>query len=434
MKIVLVNYRYFVSSGAETFMFKFKALLEAHGHTVIPFSTRNSQNVSTPYESYFPQGRSSDGNVLYDRIPKTPGNILRMLSGAFYNPEAKRCLLKLLRAEKPDLIFVLQQMNALSPSIFRAAKKAGVPAVHRLSDFNLLCPRYDCLRDGRPCTECIGRHYRHAVRYRCVKGSLPATLVRSASMAFHRTFHLFDSVSRFVVPARFTGELLKKDGFPADKVVCLPTFIDVSDIAPAYGGGKYFLFLGRLSPEKGITELIQAMSLMRNADARLVLVGNHTGGDMETWHGKVRELGLEQRVEFRGFQTGEALRQTIREAIAVVMPVLWYENLPNAVLEAFAYGKPVIASDIGSMPELVEHGKTGLLCAPGDPRSIADALDVLADDPQEAERMGRAARARCEADFDPENYYRRMIAMLEEVLAEQRAKKPPIGAERSADV
>ena len=104
------------------------------------------------------------------------------------------------------------------------------------------------------------------------------------------------------------------------------------------------------------------------------------------------------------------------------------------MLEAFAYGKPVIASDIGSMPELVEHGKTGLLCAPGDPRSIADALDVLADDPQEAERMGRAARARCEADFDPENYYRRMIAMLEEVLAEQRAKKPPIGAERSADV
>ncbi len=424
MKIVLVNYRYFISSGAETFLFKFKALLESHGHTVIPFSTRNSQNVSTPYEAAFPRGRSSDGNVLYDRISKTPGNILRMLEGAFYNPEAEKCLYRLLINEKPDLVFVLQQMNALSPSIFLAAKRAGVPAIHRLSDFNLICPRYDCLRNGKPCTACLGGHYRPALRARCVKGSLPATLVRSASMRFHRRFHLFDSISRFIVPARFTGELLIKDGFPAEKVVCLPTFIDASGITPAYTGGRYFLFLGRLSPEKGVTELIQALHLTRRSDARLVLVGNHTGGNLETWHAQVRELGLEDRVEFRGFQSGDALRDTIRSAIAVVLPVLWFENLPNALLESYAWGKPVIASDIGCMPDLVEDGKTGLLCKPGDPADLARAMDDLMEHPEKAELMGRAARKLCESSYHPESYYQRMIDLFEEVLSEQKGGSP----------
>lgn len=431
MKIVLVNYRYFKSSGAETFMFKFKELLEDHGHTVIPFSTKNSQNIPTPYEPYFAQGRSSDNNVLYDRIRKTPKNILRMLAGAFYNPEAKQCLLKLLKAEKPDLVFVLQQMNTLSPSIFEAAKTAGVPVIHRLSDFNLLCPRYDCLRDGKPCTECLGGRYIHAVRYRCVKGSLPATLVRSASMKFHKSFRLFGGISRFIVPARFTAELMKKDGIPAERVVCMPTFIDASAITPEFEGGQYFLFFGRLSPEKGISELIEAMSLMRHKDAKLVLVGNHTGGDLNAWYAKVRDLGLEERVEFRGYQSGAALSDTIRGAIAVVMPVLWYENLPNTVLEAYAYGKPVISSDIGSMPELVEHEKTGLLCKPGDPQSISEALDFFAEHTSEAERMGRLARKKCEIDFDPEEYYRRMIALFEEVLEENRMKVHSAGAGRS---
>lgn len=418
MKIILVNYRYFISSGAETFLFKFKALLEKHGHTVIPFSTQNKLNLETPYAPYFAKSRSKDGEVLYSNISKTPGNIYRMLAGAFYNPDAEKCLRRLIRAEKPDLVFVLQQMNALSPSVFRAAKKEGVPVIHRLSDFNMICPRYDCLRDGAPCTDCIRGRYLPALRHRCVKGSLSATLVRCASMRFHRLFRLYRNISRFVVPSAFTAGLMRQAGVPAEKIVCLPTFIDSAAISPAFGGGEYFLFMGRLSPEKGITPLIRAMSLTKHPDARLVLAGNHTGGDLEAWKEQARALGLGDRVEFRGFQRGEALEKTVRGAIAVVLPVLWYENMPNAVLESFAYGKPVISSDIGSIPDVVTDGETGLLCPPGDPRAIAEAMDRLLDEPEAAERMGRAARRRCEEAYAPESYYSRMTALFEDVLSE----------------
>ena len=423
MKIVLVNYRYFMSSGAETFMFKFKALLEAHGHTVIPFSTKNSQNADTPYEKYFAAGRSSEGQVLYSKIPKTPGNIYRMLAGAFYNPEAEKCLRRLLREEKPDLVFVLQQMNALSPSVFQAAKKEGIPVIHRLSDFNMICPRYDCMRDGAPCTECIHGKYAAALKHRCVKGSLPATLVRAASMKYHHLFHLFRCVSRFVVPTQFTGRLLRESGIPAEKIACMPTFVDASAITPSFGGGEYFLFFGRLSPEKGITPLIDAMSLTKHKNARLVLAGNHTGGDLEAWHAQAERLGLGNRVEFRGFQKGAALEATIRGAIAIMLPVLWFENLPNAVLESYAYGKPVITSDIGSMPDVVEAGKTGLLCPPGDAKALAEAMDSLLDHPEDAERMGRAARETCEREYNPEKYYTRMMELFNDVLCSYKSGK-----------
>lgn len=419
MKIVLVNYRYFISSGAETFLFKFKALLEEHGHTVIPFSTQNSLNQSTPYAQYFAKARSSSGQVLYSKISKTPGNIYRMLAGAFYNPNAEKCLRRLLRDEKPDIVFVLQQMNALSPSIFQAAKKEHIPIIHRLSDFNMICPRYDCLRDGKPCTDCISGHFGLALKHRCVKGSLSATLVRSASMRFHQTAHLFDCIDRFIVPTQFTGGLLRQAGVPAEKIVCLPTFIQTAGITPVFSG-EYFLYLGRLSPEKGISPLIQALSLTRHSQARLVLAGNHTGGDLESWREQVKTLGLQERVEFRGFLKGHELEEVIQGAIALALPVLWYENLPNAVLESYAYGKPVISSRIGSMPDVIAHGETGLLCPPGDAQSLADAMDTILDHPEKAAQMGRAARRKCEEEYTPENYYLRMMEVFNEVTVGNR--------------
>ncbi len=423
MKIVLINYRYFLTSGAEAFMFKFKALLEAHGHTVIPFSTQNEKNEPTPYSRYFCKARSSEGEVLYTHIPKTPGNIKRMLAGAFYNRDAEKCLLRLLKAEKPDIVFVLQQMNTLSPSVFKAAQKAGVPVIHRLSDFNMICPRYDCLRDGKPCTNCIHGDYSHAIRYACVKGSKAASLIRSASMKYHSMFRLFGSISRFVAPAAFTCKLLEKSGIPKEKLLHLPTFIDASKYEVSIGKGKHFLFLGRLSPEKGVEDLIRALPLMRHSSVKVVLAGGRSERYAAELDALVSELALEDRVEFLGFAKGDKLKQAIRDCTAVVLPAVWYENMPNAVLEAYAYGKPVIVSDIGSLPEMVEGGATGLLCKPNDPASLADKMDQMMDEPEKCMEMGRAARRRCEQMYSPEKYYEQIDALFQAVLKEGAGAK-----------
>ncbi len=423
MKIVLINYRYFLTSGAEAFMFKFKELLEAHGHTVIPFSTQNEKNESTPYEKYFCKARSSEGEVLYTHIPKTPANIKRMLAGAFYNRDAEKCLTRLLEAEKPDIVFVLQQMNTLSPSIFRAAKKAEVPVIHRLSDFNMICPRYDCLRDGKPCTDCINGNYSHAVRHACVKGSKAASIIRSASMKFHSIFRLFGSISRFVAPAAFTCKLLEKSGIPKEKLVHLPTFIDASKYEVSEEKGKHFLFLGRLSPEKGVEDLIKALPLMKAKDAKVVLAGGRSESYAAELDALVSKLLLEDRVEFLGFAKGDKLKQAIADSIAIVLPAVWYENMPNAVLEAYAYGKPVIVSDIGSLPEMVEDGVTGYMCKPNEPSSLAEMMDKMVEVPDKCIEMGRAARRRCEEMYSPDKYYKKIEALFQSVLKESAGAK-----------
>lgn len=417
MKIVLINYRYFVTSGAETFMFKFKHLLEQHGHTVIPFSTQNSKNVATPYERYFAKARSREESVYYKDIKKTPANIYRMVAGAFWNPDAEKCLRKLLRDEKPDLVFVLQEMNALSPSIFAAARKEGVPAVYRQSDFHLVCPRYDCLcNESETCTDCIGGDYSPAIRKKCVKNSGSATRVRVEAMKYHKRHKVYDSISAFVTPAEFTRNMLIEGGFPADKIVRWPTFIDATDILPNYGNDGYYVFFGRLSPEKGIEDLISAFAKMKHREVRLVLAGSAT----EEYGKKLKDLaaseGVADRVEFPGFVSGQPLKDLISNAIAAVHPAIWFENMPNSILEAYAYGKPVISTKIGSIPEVVDDGKTGILCDVRNPESLADAMDRLLDVPGLAETMGKAAREKCENEYDPETYYARFEELCRKIL------------------
>ncbi len=182
MTIILVNYRYYVSGGPEVYLFAVKALLESASVRVVPFSVESPRNVPDGSGAVFVGGRGGDGEAKFDEIKKTPRSLARLFRGAVYNPEAERALRALIRREKPDAVYVLQQVNALSPSVFEACRKERVRLVHRLSDFNLMCPRFDFLRAGAVCTECIGGRYAGAIANRCVKGSLPATLVRVFAM------------------------------------------------------------------------------------------------------------------------------------------------------------------------------------------------------------------------------------------------------------
>ena len=225
MKIVLANYRYYRSGGPETYLFNVSELLEQAGHTVIPYSVRSAHNIKTPYERYFPHGKSESGDANFGSMKKSPRNIALLMSCAFYNREAYQNLRRLIRDEHPDALYVLQQVNALSPSIFKAAHEEGIPVVHRLSDFNLMCPRFDCLRDGKVCTSCIKGDFAEARASRCFHSSYVATELRIASMKYHRARRLFDYVDAFVCPSAFTASLLERSGVSSDKIHVVPTFV-----------------------------------------------------------------------------------------------------------------------------------------------------------------------------------------------------------------
>lgn len=387
MKIVLANYRYFVSGGPEIYMFNVKRLLEEAGHTVIPYSVRSPLNEETPYASYFPHGKSESGDAYFDNVKKTPKNVVRLLSCAFYNREAYKNLRRLIRDERPDVVYVLQQINALSPSVFKAAKDEGVRVVHRLSDFNIMCPRSDFLCDGEICTACTGGDYSKARKRRCCHGSRATTEVRVASMRFHRACRLFDCVDAFVCPTAFTASLLEKSGVDEGRVNVVPTFV------PAYGrkaetaqDEPYVLYLGRISHEKGVDLLVKAA--IGRSGLRLKVTGRIDDEYAKDIVAQVEAAGAADRIEFVGFVKGAEKDALIDGAACVACPSTWYENMPNTVLEAYAHGKPAVVFDVGCMPEIVEDGVTGTVVPFRDADALGEAVVRYVRDPELAERHG----------------------------------------------
>ena len=411
MKVILANYRYYISGGPEIYMFNVKKLLEDAGHMVIPFSVRSALNEQTSYSRYFPHGKSESGDAYFSNVKKTPKNVARLLSCAFFNREAYNNLRKLIQDEKPDVVFVLQQINALSPSVFKACHDEGVRVVHRLSDFNMMCPRSDFLCNGEVCTSCISGNYSKAQENSCCHGSKGTTAVRIASMKHHKRRHLFEYIDAFVCPTTFTASLLERSGIDASKICVIPTFTTPPRIKNSPNNeSPYALFLGRISPEKGVDQIINAAKL--NEGIRVKITGRIDDDYASSIVAETSKAGLENRVEFVGFIEGDEKAKLIGGASCVLCPSTWFENLPNTVLEAYSYGKPVIAFNIGCMPELVIDGETGTVLSIGDARAFAEAVSYYLVNAEEAARRGQKGRELVFSKYSPENH----LKQLEKVL------------------
>ena len=411
MKILLVHYRYFLSGGPESYLFKLQELLTRQGHEVLILSSQDPRNRPCPQDRYFVGSRG--GDVKFRNIRLTPGNVLRLLKGAFYNPEAARNLSRLIDDERPEAVLVLQQINLLSPSVFIAAKRKGLRVVHRLSDYNLFCPRFDFLRQRKTCERCLSGSRWNAVRYRCVHGSAAASFIRVLSMVVHQLLRAFDRIDTFVVTNRFMERKLLESGVAPKRIRCIPTFIDFSGIQPTYRHDGYVLLLGRFSMEKGPDYAVEAMAHLRDLDLNLVVTGSLEEDDSGLIARLIQAHHLQDRVTFAGFVEGADLSRLIGNALCVLCPAIVYDNLPNTIPEAFAHGKPVIASNHGCFPEVIEPDRTGLLFEPKNSRDLARQIRRLYSEPGLAEQMGRNARLTCEREFAPEIHLRRLLAALQ---------------------
>lgn len=412
MRILLVNYRYFISGGPEKYMFNIKAMLEQHGHEVIPFSVHSNKNVETEYARYFVEPIGSRDATYFDECKKTPRVILQMLSRSIYSVEVEKAIQKEIREVKPDLVYVLHFVNKLSPSVLRGAKKMGLPVVLRLSDYFLLCPRFDFLYDKKPCEDCLSCGYRTCIRRRCVKGSLFASAVRVLSMKVHKWMDIYRNVDAFVTPSEFLKKKLAANGFDESKIHCIPTFTTSKTQLGEPKVGSYGLYFGRISEEKGVETVVKAFEKL--PDRVVKIMGDDTTEEARRLMAYVRENNL-TNIEFLGFKAGEELEEVIKGARYTLIPSVWYDNLPNTALESFQYSKPVIASNIGSLPELVEDGVNGFLFTPGDPEALAAKVKLL-DADAVAETMGAASRARLEQRFAPEKHYDALMAVFETAL------------------
>jgi len=297
--------------------------------------------------------------------------------------------------------------HQLSPSVVDAAAAAGVPQVQTLHDYKLLCPVYVLMRGGRPCEECRGGHYGNVVRHRCNRGSWLRSAVNYLETSVHEARGTYHKVKLFLCPSTFQREAVMRFGWPEAQTAFVPHFVQTEGVETSPGRPLAGGFLGRLSPEKGLPTLLEAL--------RLAAPGLPAGWEFLVAGDGEERASLERAasglpVRFLGALSGDALDGFWRAVRFTVMPSTWYEVRPIAIHEAFARGKSVIGSDLGSIPELVREGETGRLAAAGDPADWARALLAAYADPAAMLDMGRRARAWVAAELTPARHLDTLVS------------------------
>lgn len=399
-------------------MFEVMEMLSTHGHHVVPFSMDFERNHPSPYSKHFAASPMGRDQAYFAEKSLGAAQRVRMLTKALYNFEAREKVTTLIREERIDLVYTIQVVNYLYPAIVDAAHSVGVPVVCRSSDYQLLCPAYHFFRDGKVCEDCKGGLY-NALKGACLQGSRAVTGVRILSMYFQGLIGTREKVSGFVAPSKFLRDKLVEYGYLAGKVHWVPTFIDTSQIVPEFAVGGYALYVGNIREHKGIHSLILAM---RGFDkVNLKIAGISTGPEANSLEEMIAREGI-TGVEFLGFVDKDALSDLYRGAAFLVMPSLWYENTPNVVLEAMAHGKPVVGSQIGSMPELVRDGVTGLTFRPGDPGDLRKKMESMIFNKDFTSRMGREARKLVESEYSVARHYDALMEIFERAVGASREK------------
>jgi glycosyltransferase involved in cell wall biosynthesis len=277
MRILSVNYRYFVSGGPESYMFSIADMLRGRDHEIIPFSVRYSRNRETPWSEYFADPIAGDDEVYFRDHSWSPRVAMRSLQRAFYAPDVYDDLRRLLDVALPDVAFVQHYLRKLSPSVLVALKDAGVPIVVRLSDYAMVCPGATMLRDGQVCRLCVAKGLSSAIRHRCVQDSAPASVIACLSMWFARWRGYFDLIDCFVSPSAIMRDEMISGGYDGSRIVVLPTFVQTDLYRLGDTRARRIVYVGRLSPEKGLETLLDAYAQVlrqgRSTNIELCLAG-----------------------------------------------------------------------------------------------------------------------------------------------------------------
>lgn len=408
LKILFLNNYYYLRGGSERVLFEEIRLLQQAGHEVAVYSRSHPNNESSAYQDYFPQDLNNTNFRLHLRAIATVKELI-------YSRSAREGASKVIDKFQPDLVHAHNIYGRLSTSVLDLMKERRIPTVLSLHDLKLVCPSYLMLNHGRVCERCKGNRFYNAVITKCHKDSYMASTIYALETWFNHTFKKYDSVKYFITPSRFLRNKIIEFGWNAKKLVHIPNFIDKCKLPISHETGDYALFLGRLSREKGVITLLQALQVL-TAPIRLVIAGD--GPDRQALQNMASEHALP--VTFTGYLQGGELERTISGSRVVILPSECYENAPLSVLEAFSYGKPVIGARIGGIPEMIEDGINGYLFEPGKVTDLQDKWSTFLKLPSErVHSMGQNARKTVEKNYSSKSHYRQLMAVYHKALGAQ---------------
>jgi glycosyltransferase involved in cell wall biosynthesis len=406
MRILFCNKYNYPFSGTEIYLFELMDLLRARGHEVALFSMADSRGQATAYDRHFVPHIDFKKGTWWQRIK----NSLH----AMYSLGARKQIRAMIKDFRPDVAHVRNIYHHLSPSILWELKKQGVPVVYHVNDFKLLCPSYNLVSRGETCEACKGGKFRQVVRSQCYSGIGARTLLM-AEAYIHKWLGTYRKcVDLFLAPSQFVRDKFVEHGWDAGRFEVLPHFQNVSAAQTGAAGEPSLLYFGRLSQEKGVDDLLRAMKGVPHMQLTIAGDGPQRGELLNL----TKELGL-NNVDFVGHVRGADLDALVSRSRFTVLPSHAYETLGKSILESYALGRAVVASDLGSRRELVRHGETGLLYPTGDVSRLAEAIQSLGSNPQLAEKMGREGRELVRQRYAPQWHYESLIRIYERLKAKK---------------
>lgn len=426
MKIILVNYRYFISGGPERYYFNIKEILERNGHEVIPFSVKSSRNFPNDYEKYFLE--IVDEEVYFVQAKKkTPRMILKSFTRMFYSFEAKSKMKQLIRDTKPDLVYIMQMHNKISPSIVDAARDMKVPVIHRISDFQYMCPNALFYNDRiGVCEDCLKGKRMSCIKYKCVLDSSVFSGIKMMAKWMHDVMKVHRKIDAFVVTSELTLGKLYEYGIPMNKLNHIPTFFNLKEVNPIVEYRPFVLFVGRIEKQKGVMTLVKAFEELQY---ELKIIGFSNDGyeeELKKYLGKPinGDLNIEKttaygksgNIHFLGRKNFEEIVPYLKTCLCTIVPSEWYDNFPNVVLESYAYKKAVIATDFGSLQYMVDEGITGMKFKYSDLTDLRRCITFMMEHIEGAKIMGKNAYQLIEKKYSPQTHYSALISMMEDIL------------------
>jgi glycosyltransferase involved in cell wall biosynthesis len=405
VRILHVNKFLYRRGGAEGYLFDLTELQRARGDDVAHFGMQHPENEPMPYERWFP------AHMEFEPPPAGVGGKVRGMGRMLWSTSARRGMEAVLDDFGPDLVHLHNVYHQLSPSILAPLRRRRIPAVMTLHDYKLACPTYRFLDHGQLCEACVAHRFWQPIVRRCNTGSLAASTVNAVELSVHTIGGAYGPVGVFACPSRFLESKMRAGRVYPDRLRWIPNFVDVAGVPAALepGNGRV-VFAGRLSDEKGVDTLVEAVAAIPGLE--LDVAGD--GPARPALEALAASRGAGDRVAFHGRLPFSGVQELVRACSVAVCPSRWYENQPLAILEAFACGLPVVGTGLGGIPELIEHGVDGALVPPNDARALGEALAGLAGDPRRAHEMGKAGRAKVERSFSSDLHLERLGLLYDE--------------------
>lgn len=399
MRILLVNKFHYLRGGSEKYYFELAKLLKSHGHTVAFFSMKNENNIKTGDREYF-----------VDEIDMNTGSKFEALN-VIYSKKNKALMEKALEEFKPDIVHINNFQRQLSASIIDAVKEKNIPLIMTAHDLNSICPASIMLYNGEVCEDCITKGYTSCIKKKCIKNSMLKSVLGYIEKKYYDLHKMFCKVDCIISPSEFNKNQLLKGKLKCNDITVIHNFVNETEKTD-YTLGDCAFYFGRLSREKGILNLIEAINNIPGA--RLIIAGD--GPERENIQAYIKEHKLENRITLLGYLNQNDIRENIRKCRFVTVPSICFENCPYSILETMEIGKPIIGSKIGGIPELVKDDVNGYTYAYDCVDDLTDKLKILFENDEKVNEFSNNSKRLYKENYSAEAYYNKLMTVYNKYI------------------